>query len=41
MEMDKSRRRRTIAAFLATFKITEDYETTIENIKGMYGMGDD
>lgn len=41
MEEDKSRRRRTLAAFLATFRITGDYETTIENIEGMYGYGDD
>jgi len=41
MEEDKSKRRRTLAAFLATFRIKEDYETTIERIEGLYGYGDD
>lgn len=40
-EKDKNMRRRTLEAFLATFKITEDYESTIKNIEGLYGHGDD
>jgi hypothetical protein len=37
-EEDRNKRRRTLAAFLATFNIKGDYEETIDNIEGLYGF---